>query len=66
MTPATASFVRAAIATTDGLGIDARGRLRVDGKTETAVGEVGATLRLESGYGGGDASPWEAHEGENV
>ncbi len=30
-----------------------------DGKTETAVGEVGATLRLESDYDGGYTSPWE-------
>lgn len=28
--------------------IDARGRLRVDGRTETAIGEVGGTIRLQA------------------
>ena len=34
----------------NGFNVDARGRLLVEGKTETAVGEVGGTIRLESSY----------------
>ena len=34
----------------DGANVDARGRLVVEGKTETAVGEVGGTIRLEGTY----------------
>ncbi len=50
----------------DGLSIDARGRLQVEGKTETAVGSVGATIRLESDYDGGYQEPFEGHETEDV
>ena len=34
----------------NGFNVDARGRLLVEGKTETAVGEVGGAIRLESAY----------------
>ncbi len=50
----------------DGLSIDARGRVQVEGKTETAVGAVGATIRLESDYDGGYQEPFEGHETEDV
>ena len=32
---------------TDNLDVTTRGRLRVDGKTQTAIGEVGGTIRLQ-------------------
>jgi hypothetical protein len=35
--------------------VTSRGRLRVDGRTETAIGEVGGTIRLQ-GTDGGDAA----------
>jgi hypothetical protein len=35
--------------------VTSRGRLRVDGRTETAIGEVGGTIRLQ-GTDGGEAS----------
>ena len=37
---------------TDNLDITTRGRLRVDGKTETSIGEVGGTIRLQGVDGG--------------
>jgi hypothetical protein len=38
-----------------GFDVNARGRLVVEGKTETAVGEVGGTIRLEAGGSGPDS-----------
>jgi hypothetical protein len=37
---------------TDNLDVTTRGRLRIDGKTETAIGEVGGTIRLQGVDGG--------------
>jgi hypothetical protein len=45
-----------------GFDVEARGRLVVEGKTETAVGEVGGTIRLESAYDGEHS--WD--DGEDV
>jgi hypothetical protein len=39
----------------DDFDIATRGQLRVDGRTETAIGEVGGTIRLRGTRGGGNA-----------
>jgi hypothetical protein len=54
---ARAALIYDSLPGTDDTDIGARGQLKVSGKTETAVGEVGATLQLRGNYDGqGDAS----------
>jgi hypothetical protein len=48
-----------------GFDVNARGRLVVEGKTETAVGEVGGTIRLEGTYDD-DHPTFEKDDDEDV